>query len=44
MPPPDIVYITASQIALSAALLMGTIALITLLYRICSKSPTSRRP
>lgn len=34
---PTVIYVTASQIALSAALVMGSIALITLLYRICSK-------
>lgn len=32
-----VIYVTASQIALSAALIMGSVALITLLYRVCSK-------
>lgn len=33
-----VIYVTASQIALSAALIMGSVALITLLYRVCSKT------
>lgn len=36
-PQSQVIYISASHIAVSAALVMGSIALITLLYRICSK-------
>lgn len=36
-----VIYINVSQIAITAALILGSIALVTLLYRICSK-PASR--